>query len=88
MERKERDREEEEGERWTEVEKNKGRRKGWKEELQIKIFKELGDKKRKAKTEEEGQTEGDRRARGCLGGGRLHNRSHKLSHSLIGHFCD
>lgn len=84
MERKKREREEDEGERWTEVEKN--RRKGWKEEKQIEIFEKLGDKKRK--TEEEGQTEGDRRARGCLGGGGLHNRSHKFSHSLIGHFCD
>lgn len=38
LEREKRDREEEEGERWTEVEKNKGRRKRWKEELQMKRF--------------------------------------------------
>lgn len=46
MEKEKRDREEDKGERWTEVEKNKGRRKGWKEELQIKIFKKNWETKR------------------------------------------
>lgn len=83
MEREKGDREEEEGERWTEVEKSKAEGRGGKKSYKLRYFKKLADKKRKAKTEEEGQTEGDRRARRCLGGGGLHNRSQNSASLLL-----
>lgn len=60
------------------------RRKGRKEELQIKIFLKNWETKRERQKQKKGDRQRtDRRARRCLGGGGLHNRSQNSASLLL-----